>query len=61
MSGRGLVGTPRPGAGYNMGGKRAQALAARLKEIKRRQAAGEDPLGKPLPPMPHADNKRTDR
>ena len=61
MSGRGLRGTPRPGAGYNMNGKRARALAARLREIARRQTAGEPIYGKPLPPMPHADDPKEKR
>lgn len=53
---RGLTGTPRPGAGYNRGGKRAEAMLARMKEIRRRQAAGQKVYGKPLPAMPHADD-----
>lgn len=53
MGARGIPGTPRPGAGYNRGGKRAEAMLARMKEIRRRQAAGEPVYGKPLPAMPH--------
>ena len=44
-------GTPRPGAGYNAGGKRTAALARRLRVIRARMAAGEDPYGKPLPAL----------
>lgn len=55
---RGLTGTPRPGAGYNRGGKRAEAMLARMKEIRRRQAAGEPVYGKLLPAMPHVTDRK---
>lgn len=60
MSDRGLNGTPRPGVGYNAGGKRTEALARRLRELKRRHAAGQDPFrGEPLPAMPlHPDQEK---
>jgi hypothetical protein len=58
MGARGIPGTPRPGNGYNNGGKRCEAMKARLKEIQRRQAAGEPVYGKPLPSMPINEGKK---